>query len=178
MKNVGPQVLLFLTSVVMVFGQSSGTSASGGDSNMATGWRGILSIDYKEKNFIVPYSRIVSVSQHEFLIDGGVVVREVTVDTSGQVVARFYYLETAIANSSLESAKTLTEMIKDSFAKPVSPGGGMTPPVIKHYPVATHAKTVEFSVSDREHLKMIFEYITRKWLTENGRGDAEVLRIP
>ena len=177
MKNIYLCGLILLTSLGTAFGQNSGTSASGGDSGMESGWRGILSIDYKQKNFIVPYSRIVSVSQHEFLIDGGVVVREVTVDTAGQVVARFYHLETNIANSSLEAAKNLTELVKDSFAQKVAPGGGTSAPVIKHYPAATHAKTVEFSVADKEHLQLIFEYITRKWLTENGRGDAEVLRV-
>ena len=43
-------------------------------------------------HFMVALDRIASVSRQKYVLDGAVIVDEVTVDTVGQALARFYYI--------------------------------------------------------------------------------------
>lgn len=43
-------------------------------------------------NYMVALGRISSVSRHRYVLDGTVIVDEVTIDTEGQALARFYFL--------------------------------------------------------------------------------------
>lgn len=43
-------------------------------------------------HFMVALDRIASVSRHKYVLDGALIVDEVTVDTVGQALARFYFM--------------------------------------------------------------------------------------
>ncbi|MEO6969904.1 MAG: hypothetical protein ABI217_03295 [Chthoniobacterales bacterium] len=56
---------------------------------------------------------IVSVSIHEYVVDGVARVNEVNVDTQGNMAARFYYLEPTGAKSPLGVGQSAIDRISD-----------------------------------------------------------------
>jgi hypothetical protein len=140
-------------------------------------WRGFLSIDYRGGRFVMPYAHIVSISRASFLIDGGGKVHEVTIDTQGGVIARYYFLESLLENNPLNAAQIVNARMKSLGNLAEQRTGEEARQVIKHYPDTTHAKTVEFNLTHLEHLDAIFGHVTRKWIDEGGRGPAETLRF-
>ncbi len=152
-------------------------TGQGSDGGVAEGWRGYLSIDYQGGRFVIPYTRIVSISRHSFIIDGGGKVHEVTIDTSGGVIARYYFLESLLENNPLNAAQIVNTRMKNLGNLAEQRTGEDARQVVKHYPDTTHAKTVEFNLSRLEHLDAVFGHVTRKWIDEGGRGPAETLRF-
>ena len=142
-----------------------------------SGWRGFLSIDYYGAKFIMPYSRIVSISSAEYLVDGGGKVIEFTVDTTGQVTARFYYLDTIAADSPLNAGQILNNRLNDVRNRTKDKTGVDTRSVVKHYPDTTHAKTVEFNLVDKGHIDVLMGHITHEWIDEGGRGAGRTLKF-
>jgi len=63
---------------------------------------------------------IVSVSVHEYVVDGVARVNEVNVDTQGNMAARFYYLEPTAAKSPLGVGQSAIDRISRSasFSRP------------------------------------------------------------
>jgi len=141
------------------------------------GWRGYLSIQQKDGHFVMPYSRIVSVTRHEYLVDGGGKVSEVTIDTTGSVIARYYFLESLAGETSLNSGKIIDNRIREIENSVNKKTGIDTRPVIKHYPDTTHARTVEFNLSDKGDLKKIYDHIIHEWIEEGGRGAGRTLNV-
>jgi len=142
-----------------------------------SGPRGFLSINYKGGRFVMPFRSIVSISRHEFLVDGGGKVHELTVDTNGSVIARYYYLSTVLENNPLNAAQIVNNRMKKLENTAKNRTGEDTRAVVKHYPDTTHAKTVEFNVSSLEHLERIYDHIYQDWVVRNAKGDGRTLRI-
>ncbi|MDB6150424.1 MAG: hypothetical protein JWQ44_1872 [Chthoniobacter sp.] len=101
---------------------------------------------------------IIAVTSHEYLIDGAVRVTEVNIDTSGSLLARFYYLEVnkpntplGIGSSGVEQAERL---LKEGADKT---GQDVWKRVVKNYPTTTHARTVEYRVENLEQLTKIYD---------------------
>ena len=101
---------------------------------------------------------IVAVTSHEYLIDGAVRVTEVNIDTTGSLLARFYYLEVnkpnmplGIGSSTVEQAERL---LKEGADKT---GQDAWKRVVKNYPTTTHARTVEYRLENLEQLTKIYD---------------------
>ena len=101
---------------------------------------------------------IVSVSSHEYVVDGTARVTEVNIDTIGAALARFYFLEPNAPNapmgvgaSTLERAQQLLQEGADRT------GQDVWKKVVKSYPVTTHAKTIEYRVMDKATLQKLYE---------------------
>ena len=156
---------------------SNSTPSKGSSDEVPEGWRGFLSIAHKDGRWLMPYSRIVSVSRAQFIVDGGGKVDEVTVDTTGGVIARFYYLESLTENNPLNAVQILNNRGQKLTELVEKRTGEDARQVAKHYPDTTHAKTVEFNLSKKEQLDTIFNHITRKWIDEGGTGPAETLKL-
>lgn len=175
-----PFLLLTLCLPALVQGQ---TPAGGGTNNNSNnpavidGWRGYLSIDYKGGQFVIPYNRIVSVTRHQYMIDGGGKVDEVTVDTSGTVIARYYFLESPLESNPTNAGQIINNRLNQTKNLLENRTGVDADMVIKHYPDTTHAKTVEFRVSDRAHLGSIFQHVTHEWIEMGGRGQGQTLKF-
>jgi len=155
----------------------SGGNTSQADAQTLQGWRGFLAISHREGRLVMPYSRIVSVSRAQFVIDGGGKVDEVTLDTTGGVVARFYFLESLSENNPLNAVQIINNRAQKLNDLVEKRSGEETRQVIKHYPDTTHAKTVEFNLSSKADLDTLFDFITRKWVEEGGNGSAETLKL-
>lgn len=129
--------------------------------------------------FVARLDQIASVSQHEYLIDGGVRVYECTVDTDGGQTARFYYIEAVTEGNSITSGSATVNRLKD-LANQVSSkagAGDVDNLVTKHYPDTTHAKTSEYRMKNKETIGQIYDHVHKVWAEEKGRGGQNLLII-
>ena len=101
---------------------------------------------------------IVAVTSHEYLVDGIARVTEVNIDTTGSLLARFYFLEPVapasplgIGQATLDKAQELLKQAADKT------GQDVWKKVVKNYPTTTHAHTVEYRVVAKEDLNKIYE---------------------
>ena len=119
-------------------------------------------------SYIVALERITSISKHHYIIDGNIKVTEVVIDTSGNSLARFYHLEPAGQDTSNVGGKIGQQgkKILDKVIEHASVDANST--VVKQYPTTTHAKTVEFHISDDGDLEKLFISARNAWI--NGKG--------
>ena len=120
-------------------------------------------------NYQVALDRIASVSRHKYLLDGAFVVDEVTVDTVGQAIARFYYITpvtSAIPGNSVADLANRGRDMVDKVAKQA--GSDLQNMVIKKYPETTHARTIEYRMSSEASLTGLMASVKTSW--ESGRG--------
>ena len=105
----------------------------------------------------VALGAIVAVTSHEYVVDGIARVIEVNIDTTGSLLARFYFIEpntpaapAGIGAATIEKAQSLMhEAVERS-------GQDAWKKVVKNYPTTTHARTVEYRLTSREQLNRIF----------------------
>ena len=120
--------------------------------------------------YIVALDRISAVGKHEYLVDGGFVVTEVTIDTVGSVVARFYFGEQfkpempgatgqAVNRRVQEVIETVKERTRTNQTDRL---------VVKNYPTTTHARTIEFRLNEKQNLEALFQSVNRAWITGKG----------
>jgi hypothetical protein len=102
---------------------------------------------------------IISVSTHEYLVDGVGHVTEMNIDTPGNLEVRFYYIEplaTATPDNIGETAVDKLQQLADAAASRVAPGEPPWEKVIKTYPATTHAHTVEYRLDSLDQLQSLF----------------------
>jgi hypothetical protein len=121
-------------------------------------------------HFMVALDRIVSVSRHQYVLDGGVIVDEVTVDTVGQALARFYFIspitDAAPGNTVAALADRGQELL-DKAADRV--GTEVHNMVVKKYPVTSHAKSIEYRLHAEKDLSALYSSVRNSWETGRGR---------
>lgn len=126
-------------------------------------------------HYMVQLDRISSISRHSYLLDGSVVVDEVTIDALGQALARFYQLRPltdlasgsgtgAAASRLVDRGRDLIERTAEKF------GGKASDMVVKKYPETTHAKTIEYRIETTEQLARLYASLRRAWETGRGRS--------
>lgn len=119
--------------------------------------------------YAVQLNRISSISKHQYLLDGGLIVTEVVVDTLGSALARFYYL-TPVTGDNLG----VTDRLADQGQKMLDRAEQVTGLQVadmaqKNYPLTTHARTVEFRLLSIEALNALYDSLYRSWDSGNGR---------
>ena len=116
-------------------------------------------------------SAILSVSSHEYVVDGAARVTEVNIDTSGQLAVRFYYIEPAVtAGPGGIGAATLGKVQSILTDAADRSGSDSWKKVVKSYPVTTHARTVEYRVGSKDALTKIFTSASNS--QANGKADT------
>jgi hypothetical protein len=134
--------------------------------------RGIWRAELPGGEYIVRLSAITSVSLHEYVVDGAARVAEVNIATSSSELARFYYIEPYPPKPPVPAGQKALSAIENK-AKEASArfeSGDLRTKVVKSYPTTTHARTVEYRLSDRESLSKLFNSIEDAWL--NGRAGS------
>lgn len=120
--------------------------------------------------YAVSTERITSVSRHSYLLDGALLVDEVTIDTTGQALARFYFITpvgaTGTAGSTAGAAIEKGKGLLDSAGQRL--GGDLENMVIKKYPDTTHAKTIEYRLPTQAELANLFASAKQAW--QSGQG--------
>lgn len=122
-------------------------------------------------HYAIPLGHIVSISKHQYLLDSTVVVTEVTIDSTGNSLVRFYYMEPVTKDSSLNTASKLTQRgqeLLDQAGR--STGSNMHLMAQKNYPQSTHAHTVEFRLLSLEDLTALYNSLFSSWDSGKGRN--------
>lgn len=146
-----PILLLVFTSVRAQDPQATPTPMPGG----LPVWRCELPGGIYE----VALRSIVSVSSHEYVVDGAARVTEVNVDTTGSMTVRFYYLEPitptsplGIGQSTINKAQEMAKELMDRTGQ-----GEVWQKVVKNYPTTTHARTIEYRLESQDQLEKLFQ---------------------
>lgn len=120
-------------------------------------------------HYMVALDRIVSVSRHKYVLDGALIVDEVTVDTVGQALARFYFItpitDAAPGNTVSGIANRGRELVDKAATRVGTDAQNM---VMKKYPDTTHAKSIEYRVLSEAELTSLYSSVRTAW--ENGKG--------
>lgn len=120
--------------------------------------------------FVVALDRITSVSRHTYVLDGALIVDEVTIDTVGQSLARFYYITpitSGVPGAGVSQAAEAAIGLLDSAAR--TAGSDLKNMVVKKYPLTTHAKTIEYRLLSEGQLNVLFQSAKTAWQTGKGR---------
>lgn len=164
---------LFILSCLLILphegkAQSVEKSAKNNTSE-ASGPKRFWQVDLPGGSYIVALDRITSISQHAYIIDGNISVTEVVIDTSGNSLARFYFIKPVVQGASNLGAD-LSQRGKDLLNK-VSQQIEVNSDsaVIKQYPSTTHAKTVEFHISNATTLDALIDSARTAWISGRGK---------
>jgi len=114
-------------------------------------------------NCTVRVSSMVSVSMHEYVVDGAARVYEVNIDTTGNALIRYYYIEPIRLQSPIGLGQSAIDKLEDLKNEAQSRLGleEVARKVAKSYPTSTHAHTVEYRIDSRENLTKIYDAAER-----------------
>lgn len=115
---------------------------------------------------------IVSVSTHEYVVDGAARVTELNIDTQGNMAVRFYYIEPLTPKSPLGVGQSALDEVSD-LTKEVAERTGQDEiwkRVVKNYPTTTHSHTIEYRLDSEDELKKTFTSVQTAF--ETGRGST------
>jgi len=121
-------------------------------------------------DYLVLLKAIRSISQHEYIVEGVAKVFEVSIATDSSVIARFYFLDPATPDSPAGLGQSTINLAEEKARELLDRTGdnALTSKVIKSYPVATHAHTVEYRVTSRDTLDKLYKHLERCWVTDRG----------
>lgn len=124
-------------------------------------------------HFMVAIDRISSISRHEYVLNGNALVDEVTVDTIGQALARFYFIRPLTDSMSGSQTGAAAARIAGRAEELLNRGAAVAgtnvqDKVMKTYPDTTHARTIEYRVHSAEALGALYNSVRTAW--ERGKG--------
>jgi len=127
----------------------------------------VYQVELDTGNYQVDLNRVTSISMHRFYVDGVFSVDEITVDTLGNTVTRFYFVDRnrdinaprGIGQSMIDRAQQKVDDVKDRVGAPSI----IDKAVVKSYPTTTHAHTVEYRVLSKDQLDSLYNHITDSW---------------
>jgi len=126
--------------------------------------------------FLIPLDRISNVSTHEYVVQGAGRVWEMVVADHSSTIARFYYMESASKLKDPvvtgESGLKYTEAVLEKAAKATGTEE-IWKRVVKEYPHATHAHTVEYRLEDIKTMNRLFDHLSECW-TLDKPGEINV----
>lgn len=123
-------------------------------------------------HYMVALDRISAISRHKYLLDGGIIVDEVTVDALGQALVRFYFLAPvtdATGSAAGNAAGRIVERGRELVDKAAGNlGTNVQNMVVKKFPETTHAHCIEYRVMSAEELTGLYNSVRTAW--ESGKG--------
>ncbi len=121
-------------------------------------------------HYMVALDRISSVSRHQYVLDGAVIVDEVTVDTIGQALARFYHISPITDAAAGSTASDVVDRARELVERAADRAGtNVQNMVVKKYPVTSHAKTIEYRILSEAELTALYKSVQNSWETGRGR---------
>ncbi len=171
-----------------VIAQQGGSGSSSGNQNQKQEEEPIQDKENKRPfweaalpggHFQVLLSRIVSISMHEYVLDGNIVITEVTVDTTGQALARFYYIEpvsdrmsgTGTGDAIAGAVDRGRQLVERATQRTGTEVHNM---VQKKYGLTTHTKTLEYRLLSMKELTSLYNSVRKAW--DSGRGRRITIR--
>lgn len=120
-------------------------------------------------NYMVALRTITSISIHQYTLDNSLIVDEVTIDTTGNSLVRFYSISPIGPGGEIDLTQDLLNRGKELLDEAgESTGISLNNMVVKQYPTTTHAKTIEFRLTTKENVQKLYQSIARSW--DRGRG--------
>ncbi|MCX6876147.1 MAG: hypothetical protein NTW21_20430 [Verrucomicrobia bacterium] len=120
-------------------------------------------------HYMVALDHITAISRHSYVLDGALIVDEVTIDTNGQGLARFYFLRPVTEGVANNAASHLTDRAKELLDHAGQRANtNIQNMVVKKYPETTHARCIEYRLLSVEELTALYASIRSAW--ESGRG--------
>lgn len=108
-------------------------------------------------SYSVALRAIVSVSSHEYLVDGVARVTEVNIDTQGNALVRFYYIEPTAPSSPIGLGQATIDKAQQLLQEGAARSGqDVWQKVVKSYPTTTHSHTIEYRVADKDTLTRLY----------------------
>ena len=130
----------------------------------------------------VAIGAITAVSESQYVVDGGIHITELTIDTTGNTQCRIYCMQTlaqaqaqgvsqAQGGAAQAAVDSATQRAQDAVDRVSSAMGGgsalsdtINTTVVKNYPTSTHAHTVEYRVATPSQLDDIFKSVEAAWV--------------
>jgi len=120
-------------------------------------------------HYMVRLGSISSVSMHEYVLDGNLIVNEMTVDTNGRSLARFYHIQPVTDAADRTAVTRAVDRGRELLDRAGERAGFAVHDMVqKNYPNTTHAGTVEFRILHLNDLEAIYGSLRGAW--ERGRG--------
>lgn len=109
--------------------------------------------------YSVALRSIVSVSTHEYVVDGAARVTEVNIDTTGAALVRFYFIEPNTVNAPAGFGAATIEKTQQLLQEGAARTGqeDVWKKVVKSYPTTTHTRTIEYRFANKDTLLKLFE---------------------
>jgi hypothetical protein len=122
-------------------------------------------------HYMVALDRITAISRHSYAVpEAALLVDEVTVDTVGQGLVRFYFSRPLTEGMNNSAATNLTGRAKELLDYAGQRAGtDLHKMVIKKYPETTHAKEIEYRLLSAEELGALYGSVRTAWDTGRGR---------
>lgn len=120
--------------------------------------------------YSVNLGNITAISKHSYVLDGTLLVTEVTVDTTGTSLARFYYMEPITKDTNFNALARIQKRAKELQNRAQKRSGTKADEMAqKSYPITTHARTIEFRIMNEVELNALYGSLYRAWNTGKGR---------
>jgi len=121
--------------------------------------------------YMVALDHLTAISRHTYAVpEAGIIVDEVTVDTNGQGLARFYYSAPITEGVNSSTAATVTARAKELLDYAGQRAGtDLHKMVIKQYPTTTHARSIEYRLLSSDELGALYGSVSSAWTTGRGR---------
>jgi hypothetical protein len=121
--------------------------------------------------YSVRLGSITSVSKHSYVLDATLLVTEVTVDTTGTALARFYYIEPITKDTTFNALDRLQRRAEELRQRGQKRTGTRADEMAqKSYPATTHARTIEFRIMNEVELNALYSSVHRAWVSNKGRN--------
>ena len=166
-------LLVFLNFALPLAAQSTGgdstpeeTTNASDEEDLKRFWQ----LSLPDGHFMVALERIASISRSSYVLDGGLIVTEVTIDTVGNALCRIYQITPAAESSNLSTAQQAAQRAREltGRAEEVT-GSNVSSMVQKSYPTTTHAKTIEYRVQEKATLDALYGSLNKAWREGKGR---------
>lgn len=167
MKSFITAILLTYSGLIAVsHGQEPVLTEQGGQGGAGNLWEAVL----PDGNLIVALNKVASVSRHKYVLDGAMVVDEVTIDTVGQALARFYFVSPITSEGPGAVANIPRKGLDRVSGLGSGKGVNVQNMVVKKYPITSHAKSIEFRILSEKQLDDLFKSAQEALKTGRGRS--------
>ncbi len=121
-------------------------------------------------HYMVAIDRIASISMHQYVLDGQLLVDEVVVDTNGRGLARFYFVTTVAESSNSATVARTVEKGRELIDRAGQKAGtDILDLAQKNYPTTSHAGMIEYRLLDKRDLTALYGSLKNAWETGKGR---------
>ncbi|MGC6464737.1 MAG: hypothetical protein ACON38_15975 [Akkermansiaceae bacterium] len=120
--------------------------------------------------YSVKLGAITSISKHSYVLDATLLVTEVAVDTTGNALARFYYIEPITKDTEFNALARFHKRAEELRNRTQKRMGTQADEMAqKNYPMTTHARTIEFRIMHEGTLNALYSSLYRAWDSGKGR---------